>query len=213
MRQVFARSSPMLVERRGGSSKESLTVAAAQASIRMRALTKRRGYSIRGYPLWTDQEDLLLRTMYPNIKAIEKRLRRRTENAIRKRLSELGLRRFPPHLWTAPEVSRLRRLWPAADKGTIVQAFPGIKWARLADAAGRRKICRRKTPLKITGNSLLDEVRARCRYLNYTLSDLDLQAGTGSYFRGRGWRRGHQIAKVAKAIKALGGKISVHWGD
>jgi hypothetical protein len=204
----------MLVERRSGS-KQSRLVSGAQTSIRSRALAKKRGYMNvhgRAWPLWTAEEDEMVRKLCPDYMALRKKLPGRTHYAIQMRTRTLGVSKHI-HTWTGAEIARLRRLWSSADKNTILAAFPGLSWPKIRSTAKRRKFYRPERSFQPTGNSLLDQVRARCRYLKYTMRDLDALARTGNYFTRLDWKHGHQIAKVAKAAKALGGKISVSWED
>jgi hypothetical protein len=201
----------MLVERRWGT-KQSRLVAGANASVRMRALAKRRGYA-RGYPIWTAAEDDILRADYPDYDLLQKRLPRRTYEAIRGRLRALKIQKVK-RPWTCKEVLRLRKLWPHADRKTLLDAFPECNWHRLSNAARLHKLRRPHNPFSSTGDPLLDSIRARCRYLNYSMGDLDKMAGTADYFRSAGWRRhAPSTFKMVKAIKSLGGKISVSWDE
>jgi hypothetical protein len=125
----------------------------------------------------------------------------------------LGVQRKSSN-WTAADVSRLRRLWPHADKLAILESFPGRSWGALSRAATGYKLHRPKRLYQSTGCDLLDSIRARCESLNYTMRDLDAVSHTGTYFFRMGWiGRVPELGKLAKATKALGGKLSVSWDE
>jgi hypothetical protein len=205
----------MLVEYRWGS-KRSVLAEAASKSANTRAFVRRRGFVYvhgRTTPLWSNDEDEIVRLHYPDYGQLAKRLKRRTITAIKMRVRVLGVQRRV-RIWTAADVSRLRRLWPHADQQAILDAFPGREWKTIKGAAEGRKLHRPKRRYASTGSDLLDSIRSRCAYLNYTMNDLDMLAGTGRYFRNIRWdRNSPEIGRMAKGIQALGGRISVSWGD
>lgn len=50
----------------------------AQAAARARARILFRGFTPRGHPLWTNEEDEILRRSYPDYRLAIRRLKRRT---------------------------------------------------------------------------------------------------------------------------------------
>ncbi len=95
----------------------------AAAAERARARIRFLGLTPRGSPLWTSEEDALLRACYPNYQLAIKRLKRRTYYACRARARHLRLV-APRPLWTAAGVSRLRRIYPTATPEELIAAFP-----------------------------------------------------------------------------------------
>jgi hypothetical protein len=180
--------------------------------IKMANMNKRRGFVGRSRALWSEREDSLVRTYYPDYTELLRKLPRRTPQAVRSRVFTLDLPRTRKIYWTAAEISKLRRLYPRADRQTILTAFPSASWSRIQSAASRQHIVRKRR--RSTGHQLLDVIRARCDELNYSMVDLDALARTRRYFRRCGWScRKASVTKIAKAIQALGGTITVSWND
>lgn len=53
-----------------------------------------------------------------------------------------------------------------------------MPWRQITDHAQRSGFRRTKPSYRLTGWPLLDEVRLRCRDLDFTMADLDQMAGT-----------------------------------
>lgn len=173
----------------------------------------RTGQAPGGAPLWTDQENAPLRKFYPDYVELLKRLPRRSYYSLRRRADKLGIvqRR---HVWTAAEVSRLRRHYPSASRKEIFELFPGLRWLQISQKARLIGVHRKTRKLVSTGHALVDEVRSRATTLGYTMVDLDELASTGTYFQ-KGWWRKKQVSarKIARAVTALGGRLTVKWEE
>lgn len=166
----------------------------------------RKGFSPRGYPIWTKAEDNTVRRLYPDYEAIGQILTRRSYHAIRSRASRLKLpvKKFR---WTAASVSRLRRIYPTGTHEEILAAFPGAKWEQVANMRKRMKIYRRRS-LKKTGYPIVDQIRSRAKELNFSIRDLNLLAKTSCFFS-------HPYSKclpiIDRALAVLDGEVRIIW--
>jgi len=186
----------------------AMGVARAQ---RARERIIRMGRTPNGHPLWTEREDDVVRALYPDYKALRRKLRRRTYYALRARARTLDVvtRR---HVWLATEVSRLRRLYPRASREELLAAFPDITWRKIKAKARHAGIHRARRKLATTGHPLIDLIRDRAFDLKLSMVDLDAMAGTRRYFQKAGWYNGNFNRKaLLRAVEALGGEVSVSW--
>ena len=166
----------------------------------------------RGHRLWTEKEDAIVRGFYPDYRALRRRLRRRTYDALRHRVRVLGIQRRK-HPWTGTEIARLRKLYPVASRDQMSAAFPNRTWAAIKTMAISRKIRRLQKPFAKTGSPALDQIRQRCAELNFSMGDLDKMARTRGYFSHARWLRTKKPSQIAiiKAIRALDGVIDIRW--
>ena len=165
--------------------------------------------------VWSDEETETLRRLYPDYKAAMKALPGRTYGAIKFHAMKHGIARRR-HVWTNIEVARLRKL--AAAGASNKQLFAGFPEFREQQILGKLYHCRMKRPrrqFRSTGHPLLDALRSRCHALGLSMVDVDDIARTRRYFTGQTWlkRQAVDVAKVAKAIDALGGTLSVSWQE
>ena len=183
----------------------------AASSYRARERMARTGRTPKGHWLWTKKEDDIVRALYPDYKALRRKLRRRTYSAVKNRARTLNVVKRR-RMWLASEVSRLRRLYPRATQEELMQAFPGMTWRRIAYKARHVGIRRARRKLVITGHPLIDTIRDRAQNLNLSMVDIDEIAGTKRYFQKAAWCNGNFNRKaVLRAVEALGGEVSVHW--
>ena len=113
---------------------------------------------------------------------------------------------------TARELSVVRRLYPAGERGELFAALPGRKWHQIADFARRHGIHRPRKSYKPTGIPVLDQIRTRCRDLNYTMPDLDRMIKGKGYFAKANWCIGHiHHRDIGRAVHALFGDIKADW--
>ncbi len=187
----------------------------ANLASRMRAVMRARGTTCQGYPLWTDEEDDICRRFYPDYKALVAKLPRRTCRAIHFRCGVLNLTNaIRP--WTGEEQSRLRRMYRSSSKGELKAAFPHRTTWSLTHRANKMRVYRAKQPYRPSGDDLLDELRAECFRRKITMPDLDVIANGRGYFRRKAWggQRGRiDMRRIVKAIRELGGKITVEWEE
>ena len=141
-------------------------------SERARARILFQGRTPNRNPLWSEKEDQVIRDLFPNYAEINKQLRRRKIGAIRSRAHKLKLSR-PAHPWTVNEVSRLRRLWRDATRAELMTEFPHRSWCAIQGKGKTFGLRRRPWKPKVTGESMLDQIRQRAADLRISLADLD----------------------------------------
>lgn len=179
----------------------------------LRQVKKRQGRS-GPFKIWSEEEQSIVRRLYPDYRALSAALPNRSLAGIRYQALQLGITSYR-HIWTASQHSRLRALYPQASREVIMKNLPGLSWQQIVSHAVRSGFRRKKVPFLPTGSPLLDEIRAKCRQLDYTMGDLDELARTKPYFRRSNWRKTKRpsSAAVSKAVAALGGTLMVEWQD
>lgn len=187
----------------------------AANTARMRDTLRRTGFTLSGKKLWTDDEVAVLKAYAPDYDECVRRLPHRTRKAVmcQAHLRGLGARRPD---WTMTDIAKLRKLFPMASKSALLAAFPTRTWHGIEQAARTHGAKRDRSPLKITGFPILDQIKARTQEIGWTMKDLDAEARTGNYFDRQSYRRAlHQPSpeKLVRAILALGGTIEINWGD
>lgn len=183
----------------------------ANSAERNRQRIKREGFTIRGDKIWTTEEDEIVRFLFPSYPDIVGALPHRTLRACRTRARTLNLvTRRPP--FTARELSLVRRLYPTAVREVLMPLMPGRTWDQIAKLATRNGIYRLPKPFLPTGITVLDQIRARCRELNYTMPDLDKMIRSRGYFGNANWSNGHiHHRDIGRAINALFGDLRADW--
>ena len=182
----------------------------------MAEATRRRiqwaGRTPRGHPLWTMDEDQVVKCLYPDYIKIRRTLRRRTYYALRNRARHLDVVKRR-HVWKTHEIAQVRRLYLVASTKELTAAFPGMTWHQIAGKARHIGLRGRKPKLKPTGHALIDAVRARAMARGWSMVDLDAIAGTRRYFQKAGWHtsRHPNHSALLKAVEVLEGAISVSW--
>jgi hypothetical protein len=180
-------------------------------SDHLRARMKRTGKTPFGHWMWTKEEDDLVRQLHPDIARLKKLLRRRTTIAIQRRAIDLRLVR-PQHLWTANEVTKLRRRWRDTTKAELISEFPRHTWISIRCKGSKLGIRRRPWQPKPTGKPVLDEIRKRAAGLRITMRDLDRICFSREYFTksSQGYQSGYRNLWL-RAIAALGGRVEIVW--
>lgn len=183
----------------------------AASAYRARERMARTGRTPKGHWLWTRKEDDIVRAFYPDYKALRRKLRRRSYSSIRYRASVLDVIKRR-HVWLGSEVQRLRRLYPKANRNTILEAFPGLRWTQIQGKAGHIRVFRHRERLCRTGHPIIDLIRDRAFDLNISMVDLDSIARSKTYFQKAGWKTsGLNRKAILRAVEALGGEVSVQW--
>lgn len=159
---------------------------------------------------WTDEELQVCRRLYPNYDLILAALPTRTREAIRAKCRGPQEQR-ERHIWKGREIALLRKLYAKGDWNELRKAFPFASDAMVRAAAKSYGIKGAKS-YKSSGVHLIDEIRERCLSMEITMPMLDTMSGTGRYFTRPGWLGANPNYKaIGKAIKALGGEISIEW--
>lgn len=187
----------------------------AEAGRRLRQYLIARGTTARGHPLWDKAEDETCSRLFPDYRAIEKKLKRRTSKAIKSRCLALGLRTRANKPWTGGEHVKFRHLYLRASSiSEVVTAFPRRSRRAIEARAQAYGLQRPKPPYKPTRDKLLDELRNECYRKKITMPDLDVIADARGYFSRQSWRgRGGRIDhdRIVSAIRAMGGTLIVQW--
>lgn len=189
---------------------EYAAVKGAASAHRARERMARTGRTPNGHWLWTKKEDDIARALYPDYKALQRKLKRRTYYALKARTRLLGIAR-KNHVWLAIEVSRLRRLYPRATCQELMAALPNLNIRQISAKANDIGVYRARRKPSATGYPLLDAIRQRAFELNLTMVELDAMAHTQRYYQTSSWCGGNFNRKaLLRAVEALGGEVSVH---
>jgi hypothetical protein len=175
------------------------------------ARINRTGRTTFGHWVWTAEEDNLVRQFHPDFAKLKKLLRRRSMIAIKRRAIDLRLVRAQ-HLWTANEVTKLRRRWRDLSKAELIAEFPRHTWISIRCKGSKLGLRRRPWQPKPTGKQLLDQIRERAAYLHISLLDLDRICFSRTYFARSS--QGHYSSGrnvLLTAVAALGGRVEIVW--
>ena len=183
----------------------------ARSAALARARIRKTGY-VCGYgKVWSHREEQVCRLFWPKTYEISRLLRGRSVGAVQAKCRQLGLTP-KAHPWTAAELSKLKRIYPASSWEEIYAALPGRSLNSIRHAVQYYKIRRNRKPYKPTGNFLIDQIRSRCFDLNYRMHDADKLALSKRYFYKAGWHSGWINHKaIARAVAALDGRLIVQW--
>lgn len=168
-------------------------------------------------PAWTDAQLLALYRGWPDLNRIAEATGR-TQDAILWMARREGIKGRPKgyRAWTGAEVKRLLRLdGEQTPREEMLKQFPGRTMPQIDAKLYELRLeeFERKPPqLLPTGNLLIDEIRARAQLDGFSMGALDRECGTGTYWR-KGCKRDMSMPAVAKALKLLGGRLSVKWDD
>ncbi|MGK6313749.1 hypothetical protein [Neorhizobium sp. DT-125] len=186
----------------------------AASGERARRRMQRAGVNMKGHKLWDDDERRILIEHRGDYRTMCKMLPHRSLAAIYGQCSTLGIR-HKKHIWSAAEISKLRRIYRNGRPEDICAEFPHSPWINIRKVATYHGLSRaRNKPYKLTGIPALDEVRRRCFEIRWTMVDLDKAARTGTYFYRAGWigkRINHRA--LGRAIEALDGIVQAQWND
>lgn len=183
------------------------SAARSQASA---AQAQKRGYVGRSR-IWDESELALLRQHHRHPEVLAGLLPFRSARAIEGMRVKLKLTRdYRP--WTMADLAKLRRIYRTTPTADIVTQFPGRSLKAIQHHAYKMGLKKEKPPYKRTGMRLLDQIRERCHAEGYSMSDLDVIASTGNFFRRRTWSKRKTISsRVVSAAIALGGQVEVYW--
>ncbi|MEP7452806.1 hypothetical protein [Phyllobacterium sp. SB3] len=185
----------------------------AATAERNRQRMRRNGFTMNGHKLWSDDEREFITKLFPDIDAICKQLPHRTRVAVLDQCRKMNFRRHI-HFWTAAEISKLRRMYPAASKEDICSIFSHSTWINIRQVARYHGMRRDRKPYKKTGIVPLDQVRDKCFDIRWTMVDLDQASRTKSYFQKSNWiGKRLNYKALGKAVRALDGRLRVEWPD
>ncbi|MBY3614970.1 hypothetical protein [Rhizobium bangladeshense] len=186
----------------------------AASAARVRNRLKKEGYTMNGDKLWTEDERKIIEDKWPNFDAIRKAIPGRSRIAIRAQCRNMGLREKPQHIWSTAELSKLRKLYPAATIAEICATFPHSTWVNIRQVARHHGFRRAKRPFKPTGNAPVDEMLTKLFEANLSFHDLDKECRTKRYFQKAKWRYAKpNYNRLVKAIELLDGELAVRWRE
>lgn len=176
---------------------------------------------------YTPEEDEIIRRTRSFNVAFRKLKGRRTRHAIKHRrwlLKNLetpvtNQTRMGERLWNAEEEEIMRKHWPAARNAEELKPYlPRFTTIQIRSKAGHLKLKRLfngDDDVPFAGHKeLLDQIRIRARQDGVALYKLDMQLGTGYYFRASNWKKDKiNLLYVARAIEFFGGSLVIDWGD
>ncbi|KAA1176464.1 hypothetical protein FP026_27880 [Rhizobium tropici] len=183
----------------------------AATAERNRRRMRREGVTMNGYKLWTEEEKEIVRRLSPDYDAICKLIPSRKRRSIQHMASAMGVA-GEKHLYTAAEISKLRRLYSTATWQEILEAFPFSDKERLKGVAKYHGFRRPRKKFKLTGDQPIDALLEKCAAANLSLVDLDKECRTKNYFRHCNWRsKPPNYTRIVKAIKLLEGQMRAEW--
>lgn len=168
----------------------------------------KKGCTLAGQPLWTDDEKALVKAHYPDIAKLVVLLIRRTSGAIKRQARQLGLVK-PRTRWSAAETSKMpppyRDGLPVAE---IVEVLDDKTKRQVYSKAHHMRVRRPKPPPKATGLQIVDLILLRSHEMGYTRADLNEWTGRSRYWISP---RRYDWVAISRAIKVLGGQIVPLW--
>jgi hypothetical protein len=166
---------------------------------------------MRGHKLWTSDEDEVVRSLFPDYRAMHEALPHRSYSGFRYKAKLLKLVKPRPQ-FTAKELSIVRRVYPNGTQKELLALLPGRAWPAIRKFAAHNGIYRERVPFRPTGVAVLDQIRSRCRELNYTMPDLDKLVKSKKYFSDAKWLSGHiHLRAIGRAVRVLFGDLKADW--
>lgn len=186
----------------------------AMAAQQARARLARNGFTPWGDRLWTDDELMTCRSLFPDYSALQAALPSRSRRTIFERCRLLGLTQSDVKPWTAAEKTRLRRIFPEASWADICASFPDRTKGAIVRAAYKWGFRRKRQPYKKTSHEALDQVRQRCVEDSLFMPDLDEFTRSGNFFSRKAYRRKKpDLLAVDRAARVFGGRLRIEWAD
>lgn len=182
----------------------------ARAAQLTRLRLAKTGMTMAGEKVWTEEERALVSQFAPAYDELVKLLPHRSRKAIRCQASTLCVA-WPRHIWSAAEISKLRKVYPRGDRTEICSLFPHSTWVNIQKVARYHGFRRARKPYKLTGHEPLDQVRAKCFELNLNMVELDAECRTRSYFQGGWCGKRLNYRALGRAVEVLEGKIHLQW--
>nr|WP_278520425.1 hypothetical protein [Brucella anthropi] len=164
---------------------------------------------------WTREEDDLVRAHFENRPKLRALLPHRSREAIESRVYRLGLNLEKRYfVITAKDAARIAQLVTTCRTYQEVADVMGISMHTVRNFMKRKRIHFTRSAPKMTGVPLVDAVRQRAFNMKLSMRDLDRSLG----YRAKCFSRSNcahliSIGQIAKAAKALGGRLEIVWED
>lgn len=175
--------------------------------------SRRSGFMPNGTRLYTAQDCEMIRALYPDVELLA-RLLGRTKKSIADKAGKMGGMRRPQYRWTAEDCLRLRKHWARSTRQELAMLFPKSPHCTLQYKARQLGLPHREQSIRLTPDKIVNQIRARCRFLNLSFSDLDKMMKVDGVFR-RAAHRPVSANRAYKAIRLLDGSLnrdgSVTW--
>lgn len=167
---------------------------------------------VRRHNDWTLKEHEVVVSHWPDITTIERRLPYRSRRAIRGFAGRCNLL-TSRHIWTAAEDTKLRKLAAAGYERRAIAEELGLTIGQVAGRLSYTRTAIARKPPAPSANPLVDAVRQRAFEMRMSLADLDRSLGNQKIFQQAAGRQCVRLAHIEKAVKALGGELTVEWND
>lgn len=167
---------------------------------------------VRRHSDWTLKEHEVVVSYWPDVEAIRKRLPHRSKRAIHAFAGRCNLT-TGRHMWTAAEDTKLRKLAAAGYRRKEIAMELDLTPGQVAGRLSYARISIARKPPAPSPNLLVNAIRQRAFDLNMTLADLDRSLGNQKIFRQAAGRQRVRHVHIDRAVKALGGRLTVEWSD
>lgn len=167
---------------------------------------------VRRHSDWTLKEHEVVISHWPDVQAIRKRLPHRTIRAIHAFAGKCNLT-TSRHVWTVAQDAKLRKLASAGCQRKQIAAELGLNLNQVAGRLNYARIFVARKPPAPSDDPLVNAIRQRAFALNMTLSDLDRSLGSQKIFRQAAGKQRVRHVHIERAVKALGGQLTVAWCD
>lgn len=169
---------------------------------------------IRRDDSWTYRETEVLRGHWPDMAAMRKLLPHRTKTAIRHMAAKCGAAQPKnQHIWTGAEDKRLKALAAAGASRKEMATALGLSPIQIQNRLRYACIQVAKRPPMSCGDELADAIRQRAFQMNMTMRDLDRSLGNRQIFQHAVGKRRIRADHIDRAVKALGGRMTIVWED
>ncbi|TXN71741.1 hypothetical protein [Methylobacterium sp. WL6] len=159
---------------------------------------------------WTKEEDGLIRKYYPNFSMLSLVLPHRSHNARKLRACKLGVSKAAAR-WSEVEIGWLKAKYPSASWAEIHRNIPNRSKGAILNRTCALRLRRQRKMIDLCGLRLLEDISGKAKELNFTLADLDEEAGIPGYFTNFSSANYALLEGLNKAISAMGGELQIRW--
>lgn len=180
----------------------------------MQPFTGARARIVRRDDSWTYRETEVLHEHWPDMAALRKLLPHRSESAVRSMAQKCGA--IPPkeqHIWKGSEDKRLRALAAQGTPTKLIAKELDLRPLQVTNRLRHIGIQIARKPPGLCGDELADAVRQRAFRMNMSIVDLDRSLGNNRIFQNAITKRRVLPKHIEKAVKALGGRLTIEWDD